>query len=136
MKKLVCALLIALFVTAAAYAETGLEEYSFDELMQIRNLLNAEIMSRPEWKEVTVPAGTWVVGQDIPEGVYCINNNTKQYVNFTVWRKEKDNYSNNGLVYNELIKGGDSFGRIELKTGWIFVSGNQLVFTPPVSLGF
>ena len=136
MKKLVCALLIALFVTVAAYAETGLEEYSFDELMQIRNLLNAEIMSRPEWKEVTVPAGTWVVGQDIPEGVYSIRNNTKQYVNFSVWREEKDNYSNNGLVYNELIKGGDSFGRIELKTGWIFVSGYQLVFTPPVSLGF
>lgn len=136
MKKLVCALLIALFVTVAAYAETGLEEYSFDELMQIRNMLNAEIMSRPEWKEVTVPAGTWVVGQDIPEGVYSIRNNTKQYVNFSVWREEKDNYSNNGLVYNELIKGGDSFGRIELKTGWIFVSGYQLVFTPPVSLGF
>ena len=136
MKKLVCILLIALFVTVSAYAETGLEEYSFDELMQIRNMLNAEIMSRPEWKEVTVPAGTWVVGQDIPEGVYSIRNNTKQYVNFSVWREEKDNYSNNGLVYNELIKGGDSFGRIELKTGWIFVSGYQLVFTPPVSLGF
>ena len=136
MKKLVCILLIALFVTVAAYAETGLEEYSFDELMQIRNMLNAEIMSRPEWKEVTVPAGTWVVGQDIPEGVYSIRNNTKQYVNFSVWREEKDNYSNNGLVYNELIKGGDSFGRIELKTGWIFVSGYQLVFTLPVSLGF
>ena len=136
MKKLVCILLIALFVTVAAYAETGLEEYSFDELMQIRNLLNAEIMSRPEWKEVTVPAGTLVVGQDIPEGVYCIKNDTNRYVNFTVWRKEMDNYSNNGLVYNELIKGGDSFGRIELKTGWIFVSGYQLVFTPPVSLGF
>lgn len=34
-------------------------------------------MSRPEWKAVEVPAGEWIIGQDIPEGYYSITAKDK-----------------------------------------------------------
>ena len=129
------ALILVCMAAACAAESIDLSGLSFDELMSLRQALDAEIMSRPEWKEVAVPAGTWVVGKDIPAGSYCIKSE-KGYVNVTVWRKVKDDYSNNGLVYNELIKPESPLGKIELEDGFILDLGRPVVFTPPMSLGF
>ena len=41
---------------------------STQELIALRKQVDDEIHSRPEWKEVEVPTGTWHVGTDIPAG--------------------------------------------------------------------
>lgn len=137
MKKLLAITMILVCMATLATADSiDLSGMSFDELISLRNQLNEEIIGRPEWKEVTVPAGDWVVGQDIPAGVYGIRNDGKNSVNLSVWKNAINDYSNHGLQYNELIKSGGEYGRIQLEEGWIVSIGYPLVFTPPISLGF
>lgn len=135
MKKLICILLLVCMTSFASADSIDLSGMSFDELFALRETITAEIMTRPEWKEVKVPAGTWIIGKDIPAGCYCIKAETGK-VNVSVWRKEPQDYSNNGLVYNELISPESAYGRMELKEGWIFEIGKPVIFTPPISLGF
>ena len=74
MKKLFCLLLVVCVIPVFSWAETDLSSMSFDQLLDLRSALNAEIISRPEWKEVVVPAGTWIVGRDIPTGSYSVSS--------------------------------------------------------------
>lgn len=136
MKKfLILIVAVCMMISCAAAESIDLSGMSFDELNALRDSLNAEIMSRPEWKEVTVPAGTWSIGKDIPAGSYSIKTE-KGKVNVCVWKKAVDDYSNNGLAYNELISPDSPLGRVELKEGWILDIGKPIVFAPPLSLGF
>lgn len=130
MKKLLAIILALVCITAAAAAETDLSGLSFDELMKLRAEIQAEIMSRPEWKEVTVPSGTWTVGPDIPAGVYSISATTKGgYIR--VRRKNK-------LLISQGIRNQESaFGRVELLEGDIVeIERGSLIFSPPKGLGF
>ena len=136
MKKIICILLLVCMTSFAAADSIDLSALSYDELLELRSSLNTEIINRPEWKEVTVPAGTWVIGRDIPEGLYCVKSADGKNVNVTVWKKEVNNYSDNGLRYNELVSEKSPYGRMELKEGWILEIGRPCIFTPPVSLGF
>ena len=135
MKKIICILLLVCMTSFAAADAIDLSGLPFDELMELRTRLNAEIISRPEWKEVKVPAGTWVIGKDIPEGCYCVKAEAGK-VNVSVWRKEPQDYSNNGMVYNELVSPDSPYGRMDLKEGWVLEIGKPVIFTPPLSLGF
>lgn len=75
MKKLFCILLAVITLMSMpwkAKADTDLSAYSFELLIQIREIIAQELTRRPEWKEVTVPQGTWKVGQDIPAGHWTI----------------------------------------------------------------
>lgn len=74
MKKLFSLLLIlALLVPSMAFAGgIDLSAFSFEELVQLRQQIARELTTRPEWKEVTVPQGIWLVGEDIPAGHWTI----------------------------------------------------------------
>ncbi len=75
MKKLYALLLafVMLFTISSAYAGlpdiTGL---SLTELDTLRKNISKEILSRSQWGEVTVKAGFYVVGEDIPAGHWTI----------------------------------------------------------------
>lgn len=135
MKKFALILAAVMVVAAVAYAaEIALGDYSFDQLIALQKQITAEIMSRPEWKEVTVPAGTWSVGDDIPAGTYSMT--PTNYAVITIWRKAENDYSNNGLFYNEMLDEDESCGKIKLEDGMIVVLSGSIVFAPPLSLGF
>ena len=85
-------------------------------------------MSRPEWKEVTVPAGKWIVGEDIPAGKYAITTDSI-LCSMTI----KDGESRVDL---KVLTDSDSIGKIELKEGWSVAFTSSGKFTPPVGLGF
>ena len=61
MKRLIALIIavVCMIPAAALAAGTDLASLSFDELLALRAALESEIVSRPEWKEVNVPAGTW-----------------------------------------------------------------------------
>ena len=132
MKKLICIILI-LCLPVIAVAETDLTSMSYDALVNLQRELTAEIMSRPEWKSVTVPAGTWLVGTDIPAGTDSIS---AKFTGVQVWRRAIDDYSDNGLYYNEIIQESEPCGKIILTKGMVFVNSGEVVFSPPLSLGF
>ena len=133
MKKFLITLLVVCMIIPIAASE-DLSSLSFDQLIDLRNQINAEIASRPEWKEVEVPVGQWVIGEDIPAGTYRIYAPKQALIN--VWKNAPQDYKNNGLLINQIIKAKGEFGRLVLEEGWIFTNTNPVIFTPPASLGF
>lgn len=61
----ICALALALHPAGAQY---DLGSMSYDDLVALKDQINLAMWNSEEWQEVTVPQGTWVVGEDIPEG--------------------------------------------------------------------
>ena len=128
MKRLIAVLLISCMMFSAAAAD-GLSGLTFEQLLVLRQEITAEIMSRPEWKEVEVPAGTWIIGEDIPAGVYSIRS-TK---GLNVVRVVDENDDIAGLY--KTFDDDEIYGRVELLAGCTLTCNHALIFAPPVSLG-
>ena len=74
-KLLVLVLALALVIPSACAEQTEespLASLSFDQLAVMRTIFQMEMMSRPEYKEVTVPQGVWQIGIDIPAGKWLV----------------------------------------------------------------
>ena len=59
-------------VSISAHAEVDLSGMSFDELIALKQQIDLALWGCEEWQEVTVPQGTYKVGEDIPEGQWTI----------------------------------------------------------------
>ncbi|MBR2853929.1 MAG: hypothetical protein IKE81_06390 [Clostridia bacterium] len=79
MKKLFLSICILLLCPAFALAELDFSSYCVDDLYSILNSVRAEILSKSQWEEVTVPVGFYVVGEDIPEGHWTIKYSPGEY---------------------------------------------------------
>lgn len=129
MKKLLCLLLVIL-IPVAAIAETDLSSMTYDDLIALNRQIIAEIMNRPEWKEVTVPAGMWIIGQDIPEGYYSIRATGKIAITSSAPEgSQRDDF------YHVLGADGE-VGKEFFKSGNIFKTSNPVILAPPKGLGF
>ena len=145
MKKLLCILLALLILPAAAAADGfDFRFCSLDELYQIRQQLNAEIMSRYSWKEVTVPAGFYVIGEDIPAGHWTITYSPGNYAQVEYFmeadetgKRVRDSFTN--YYYETLCDPENDLSSIakiteidlELKEGYFLVIyTNSVIFKP------
>lgn len=73
MKRFFTLLLAGLMIVPFALADSiDLSVLSFDELRELQTNISKELITRPEWKEVYVPAGLYKVGVDIPAGDWCL----------------------------------------------------------------
>ena len=130
MKKLLCIIMILCMIPVISLAD-DLASMSYDDLIKLSRQVTAEIMNRPEWKEVTVPGGTWIVGEDIPVGTYSIMpTKTGGYVRITDAKGK--------LVISQGVRKEEtSIGKIELLDGYIVeIENGSVIFTPPKGLGF
>lgn len=81
MKKFFLLFLAALLIISSAAADLpDLSGLSFDELVQLRDQLNLAIWNSQDWQEVTVPAGVWQIGVDIPAGHWVIRPVPDTYI--------------------------------------------------------
>ena len=137
MKK-ICALVLALLLIQSAALAADLSGMSFDELLALRDQVQRELISRPEWKEVTVPPGEYTIGIDIPAGVYSISYAGKRPGNFRVWGAAvKDYKANGGLLINTSINKDDPLlARLVLKEGNVLETTTAILMTPYQGLGF
>lgn len=127
------AIIVCLIMIPTLCIASDLSDMAFDDLIELNRKIVAEIISRPEWKEVSVPSGTWKIGEDIPEGKYSIK--TKSILTtISIWSKEPGDYD--GYVDMKIISQDDGIGKIELKAGWTIELTTSVIFAPPVSLGF
>lgn len=131
MRKLFAIVLILCLFPVIALADVDLSAMSFDELKALQIALNNEIVSRPEWKEVTVPGGTWIVGKDIPAGSYSLHPTSEGgYVRV---------YNNDGrmIIYQGIRDEENSIGKLDLLDGYaVEISRGSLIFAPAITLGF
>ena len=100
MKKLLCilsALAIALSLAVPAAAENiDLTALSWEELLELKEKITLEQMSRDEWQEVEVQQGVYVVGEDIPAGKWTIKSfGNGRWSNIAIGSKLSEN--GNGL---------------------------------------
>lgn len=76
----VCVLLVAL--APACFAENyDFSDWTFDELVDLREQINLALMSRPEYQSVEVPQGVYEVGKDIPAGEWTIRALDRSWTN-------------------------------------------------------
>lgn len=69
MKKILIALLLLSLLLPAALAEDiDLSGLTYDQLVALKDRINKAMWECDEWQEVTVPAGVWKIGEDIPAG--------------------------------------------------------------------
>lgn len=136
MKKAILLLItvIILIFTTAANAEINISNLSYDELIQLQKDLTMEIMKRPEWKEVLVPAGTWIVGEDIPAGVYSFRI-YKDKVVIHLWGAAIDDFKTNGGLRISEYRDQD-IGKVELFDGNVLEISRPMIIAPKMSLGF
>lgn len=129
MKKLAVALVLVLgLIPAFALADTDLSSMTFDELVALNSALLSEIMSRDEFKEVTVPAGDYVIGQDIPAGTYSLSLPSGSLASMITV---------NSIEKFHSLTGSQGVGKIELKDGDdISITAGPIVFAPYIGLGF
>lgn len=132
MKKLLI-FAIVLFMIPIAAADDGIDlsALSYAQLVDLQQRISAEIVTRPEWKEVTVPGGTWTVGKDIPAGEYSISaTKTGGYLRI---RDERGSL----LQGCGIREAEDRIGKVELKEGYtVEIERGSLIFAPAISLGF
>ena len=130
MKKIICIIFLCILpVTALALSLPDLSEYSYDDLVLLRDIINEEIMTRPEWKEVTVPAGNWEVPADIPAGVYSIRA-TEAFSSVRLENKEGH------FVFYKTMDKDEVCGKAEFAPGCVLYLSNPVILAPAVSLGF
>lgn len=132
MKKLLIIVIVIFLTIPCAFSEdVDLSGLTFGELMQLQTMISAEIISRPEWKEVNVPSGSWTVGKEIPAGTYSLmpGKNGGGYIKI----------SRNGrtVIAQGIRENEDAFGKIELQEGDIIsIERGSIIFAPPITLGF
>ena len=78
MKKLIALILAALMIPAASIASVpDISGLTRDELLELNRQIQLTLFSQQLVDGVTVPAGTYTVGEDIPAGTYRIVYNPK-----------------------------------------------------------
>ena len=132
MKRLIAVLLISCFVfTSASAGAPDLSGLTYEQLIALQHYITAEITGRPEWKELTIPAGEWVVGVDIPAGEYSISP-VGDGAHLRIYDKNGSAVRTGG-IHEE----SDSIGKIRLREDYkVVISDGQLLFAPAVVLGF
>lgn len=51
---------------------SNLLSMNYGQLVELKNKINLAMWQSQEWQEVTVPQGTWKVGEDIPAGHWTV----------------------------------------------------------------
>ena len=141
MKKFVGLILALILICSFAVAEVDLTGMTFDELIELRQKVDAAIFASDGWQEVSVPAGIYKIGEDIPAGKWVVTP-AKGSTAFIDLGKSIDD---NGMeiadgFYNETITSeSDSYAAynnvrevtLDLQDGtYIEIDNSNVIFTP------
>lgn len=145
----IVALLAAVLMLAAPIASAesiGIASMTFDELVALRDRITEEMMLRDEWQEVTVPAGTYKIGEAIPAGHWVITVPTGTYCFVTIGSKLDSNGKEvssrcDGYYHIALAnRDGDttpSSVDLDLQDGmYIEIEHSSVIFTPYAGVDF
>lgn len=142
MKKIISISLAVLLLCSAALADpVDLSGMSLDELVALRDQLNLAIWNSQEWQEVTVPAGVWIVGEDIPAGHWQVRPVDKRMGYFTYCEKLDESGRSYGLpgkhwkdflISTTHPQHNDSLNQIDynMEPGWFVILDSAMIFTP------
>lgn len=147
MKRLLALILsmIALFTTTA-FAEIDLSGMSFEELVKLQNKINAAIWASDGWQSVTVPAGIYKIGEEIPSGKWVIKavDGTTTYISIGNNLAKGSFEIDYPKSYTQITSPSDSYSKynkidqlvVTLTSGYIHIENSPAVFEPYVGNSF
>lgn len=105
-------LILCLLAPSALSSESPFAPYSDDELIIFAQMAQNEIVSRGLVKSAVVPQGVYIVGLDVPAGIYSVSHDgsvssVEVYPSAT----------SNDDLYDYSIYGDEIIGRLELLDG-------------------
>lgn len=118
-------LFVLLLVPAFASAEVDVKALSTEELLALKVSIVDELMARGEMKSAKVPAGEYIIGEDIPAGSYSI---TTDQILVTIVIGDYD-----GMY---VVSSDSPVGKITLKDGDKFQTTGNIVLTKYAGLSF
>lgn len=126
MKKVIAIFVLLLIVCSVAYAETvNLKGMTTDELIVLKTAIEQELIDRGEAKSIKVPAGTYIVGEDIPDGKYSIS--TKQIMATVLINDYEEIY---------MVTPDEEVGKVTLKDGDTLQCSTGIILTKYTGLKF
>ena len=144
MKRFFCLLFVLVFLPLVSLADLpDISGLSYDELIQLKNQINLAIWNSEEWQEVTVPPGTWIIGEDIPAGHWSIRLGVKHGYS-RVWYFEQPDEFNKPFApltkYTSQAIATEDFHPFDqeyihetdfdMQAGWYFYNENTVIFSP------
>lgn len=129
-------LLVVFGVSGAALGETISVDpatATLDELIAARTAIEQAIMSRDDYKEVKVPAGTYTVGNQIPAGEYTVSAGASLSIVTVYGKGGKEAFDMAGM---HTVTGAENIGRLVLEDGQTVEITGSVVFAPYAGLGF
>lgn len=125
---------ILMFCSVATAESIDLTSLSFEELIALRQEIDLLLFASDEYKNVPVPAGDYVIGEDIPAGVYTLECDGG-YAMITVYSNASKDLMSMGACHS--VGGGETVGKIELKEGQIIeIEMGTITFKTYTGLGF
>ena len=153
MKKLIVILSVLVLFGSSAIADVDLSGMNFDELVALSHQVDQAIWQSDGWEEVSVPPGTWKIGEDIPEATWTISSTESGEL--TIYYCEAIDEANEPITYpnpykHEVLRGEKNWlnkdgqypsqAVFECKSGkYLVIKDGNAVFTPYTgkpSLGF
>ena len=150
--KLTAILLLVVLLVSCTYAgadDVDLSAMSYEELEALRNRITDEMLTRPEWESILVPAGVYEIGVDIPEGTWTITAEeySDPYVNIgegvndtlTDFAGDCISWAHLTGIYNSHYDSSDTVSVTwKFSIGHYFISDGPTIFTRAIrpSLGF
>lgn len=123
MKKLLITLLLTAILSPAAIASVDIDiaSLSLDELLALRQQVDAAIWENEDWHEALVPQGDYIVGKDIPAGDWSISLGVDDPDAFGEIKIIKDEQTHDedqylGLMKDEVLQPGNTIN-VKLKDG-------------------
>lgn len=149
MKKLFSLLMVfvLLLQIPIVMAEVDISGLSYEELVSLVNEAQLQMMKTEKWQEVEVPAGTYLIGRDIPAGHWTIKvvpafgksidlywSDVVNENGQGVPRRGGSFYTTEEIVSENFVFGAE--GRVqsvswELRDGhYLCIDGGSAIFTP------
>ena len=148
MKRILCCLFILILLPVVSLADLpDISGLSFDELVQLREQLNLAIWNSQEWQRVTVPAGAYEIGVDIPEGYWTMTPNyiddTVVYIYCDELNETRSSYSDDCDIWETYYVSRETYGgtswkdnsklhelSLDMKSGRFIIIPCETFFTP------
>lgn len=137
MKKIIAFVLALLLCcgSVAAVAEVSLADYTAEELLALRDQINAELMKRGIEKEVLIPTGNYIGGVDIPAGDYTVT--CAEFGGIFIYPDEEEANAGGWYTFFAMLSENDKVGKMTVKEGdFIKIMSGSFYFAPYQGLGF
>ena len=124
--------ILSFLIVSICSADYGFSSLSDENLLNAQEELNNALLDRGLLKRLRLPAGVYIVGEDLPEGKYVLspaNYPEKYYPRVTVFRNKSDYSSYTAGSYNDIsvtdeILPDDGSCMVTLEKGYVLVLSN------------